>query len=83
MYTYESPYIVFNETFDSDEILFDMLVIVPNNTFQQFKNKDVFLEFVRNNKDITMETKNYPDPNNNNNKTITCQKIVYIKSKKE
>lgn len=82
MYTYESPYIVFNETFDSDEILFDMLVIVPNNTFQQFKNKDVFLEFVRNNKDITMETKNYPDPNNNN-KTITCQKIVYIKSKKE
>ena len=78
MYTYTSPYVVFNQEFNSRKDIFDMFVVIPDDIFQKFGNKEEFLEFVNNNKDISIEAVNYPDPNDND-KVIACQKIIYIK----
>ena len=80
MYTYASPYVVFSEKFNSRKTLFDMFVVIPNDVFQKMENKEAFLEFVKDNNDITIEKKDYPDPNDID-KVITCQKIIYIKNK--
>lgn len=48
--------------------------------FQKMENKEAFLEFVKDNNDITIEKKDYPAPNDID-KVITCQKIIYIKNK--
>lgn len=41
-----------------------------------------FLEFVKNNEDISIKEVNYPDPNDNE-KVISCQKVIYKKRKNE
>lgn len=78
MYTYDSPYVVFNQEFNSSEDIFDLFVVIPDDVFQSFNNKEGFLEFVNENTDISCEQVNYPDPNNIEN-VISCQKIIYIK----
>lgn len=82
MYTYASPYVVFNQEFKSRKDLFDMFVVIPDAVFQNLSNKEEFLEFVKNNKAISIEAVNYPDPNDND-KVVACQKIIYIKKKDE
>ena len=82
MYTYASPYVVFNQEFNSRKDIFDMFIIIPDDIFQKFDNKEEFLEFVKNNKEISIEAANYPDPNDND-KVVACQKIIYIKKKNE
>lgn len=82
MYTYDSPYVVFNQEFNSRKYIFDMFVVIPDDIFQSFNNKDNFLEFISTNTEITCEKVNYPDPNNTEN-DIPCQKIIYIKKEKE
>ena len=80
MYTYESPYVVFNEQFDSEQLEFDLFVVVPNDTFEGMENKEVFVEFAKENENISIEEKNYPDPNGSDKK-ILCKKIIYKKQK--
>lgn len=82
MYTYTSPYVVFNQEFSSRKDIFDLFVVIPDDIFQKFKNKEEFLEFVKNNEDISIKEVNYPDPNDNE-KVISCQKVIYKKRKNE
>lgn len=80
MYTYASPYVVFSEEIKARKTEFDMFVVIPNEIFQNMENKELFLEFANKNEDITIENKDYPDPNNNGN-FIACQRIVYEKER--
>jgi hypothetical protein len=79
MYTYASPYVVFNEEFKSRKSIFDLFAVIPDDIFQKFGNKEKFLEFAKNKKGFTIERTNYPDPNDSN-KYVACQKIIYIKN---
>jgi len=81
MYTYASPYVVFNQEFKSKTDLFDMFVVIPDDIFQKFENKENFLEFVKKNEGISVEGVKYPDPNAHN-RVIPCQRIIYRKKKK-
>ena len=78
MYTYKSPYVIFNQEFNSSEDIFDLFVVIPDDIFQKFKNKEEFLKFVKNNRDISIEKVDYLDPNDNK-EVISCQKIIYKK----
>lgn len=80
MYTYASPYVVFNEEFKSEKIEFDLFVVIPNDIFVNMENKEEFIKFVNDNKNITLEDKDYSDPNDVD-KNISCKKIVYKKEK--
>lgn len=80
MYTYASPYVVFNEEFKSKKVEFDLFVVIPKDIFERMDNKDDFCDFVKSNKNISMEEVNYPDPNNID-KNIKCKKIIYKKEK--
>jgi hypothetical protein len=80
MYTYASPYVVFNEEFKSRKSIFDLFVVIPDDIFQKFGNKEKFLEFAKDKKGFNIERIKYPDPNDSN-KYVLCQKIIYIKNK--
>lgn len=78
MYTYMSPYVVFDQTFKESENIFDLFVVIPEEKFKKFENRDKFCEFAKKN-GISVEDKKCQDPNGGAD--IICTFIKYEKKR--